>query len=352
MKPKNKILIVDDNPANTTVLKEILKNRYQIKKAPSGEKAIEMVSDFKPDLILLDTKMTGIDGFETCSNIRSIQQTTSTKIIMISSDGSVSERLRCYKIGADDYMIKPFEEQELLAKVGVYLRLKSVEEIDQLKSNLLTFLHHETNTPLNSIIAPVETLLENEDMSPQDRRKWLEMNYQSALRLQSLLEKAMTLCAIKSGKLKFNFELADLCSVVRDSLVKVKTRASNRGVKIDLQLPDTAMTRIDREQITRVVTTILDNAIRFTPEEGAIEIGLSVDSTYFNLVVTDKGKGIHPDYLPFIFDEFSDPGMKYHSQGHGLSLAIGKHIIEQHNGIIDVRSVIDNGASFIIKIPV
>ena len=352
MKLQNRILIVDDNEINTAVLRDILEEHYQVATAFSGEEALGIISSFRPDLVLLDIMMPGIDGFETCRRIRANPNLNRSKIIMVSGKGRVSERVKGYDMGADDYIVKPFEVDELLAKVRVYLRLKSVEEVDDLKSNLLTFLHHETNTPLNAIIVPVETLLEDENMDARTRRKWLEMNYQSALRLKALLDKALTLCAMKSGQVTFNFERADLCSIIRDAVIKVDSEAAERKIDINLHLPETALTVLDRIQMTRVVTILLDNAIRFSPSGKCVDVQVSVDAKYFNVGVTDKGKGIHPDFLPHIFDEFSDPDFKYHTAGHGLSLAIAKHIMQEHNGRVEAESTPGNGAKFIAKIPV
>ena len=352
MKPQHRILIVDDNETNTAVLKDLLEENYAVDIAYSGEQALQIIPDFRPDLVLLDIMMPGIDGFETCERIRSNPNLNRAKIIMVSGKGMVTERVKGYGLGADDYIVKPFEVEELLAKVRVYLRLKSVEEVDSLKSNLLTFLHHETNTPLNGILVPVETLLEDDNMDAPSRRKWLEMNYQSALRLKSLLEKAMTLCAMKSGQVDFNFETADLCSVIRDGMVKVDAKSKEKNVPIDLGLPDTAMTQLDRIQMTRVVTIFLDNAIRFSPEGKGVDVKVSVDSKYFSVRVRDQGKGIHPDFLPHIFDEFSDTDFKYHTEGHGLSLAIAKHILFEHNGRIEVESRLGHGATFTAKVPI
>ena len=352
MKFEHRILIVDDNKINTTVLKDLLEENYFVKIAYSGEQALDIITQFRPDLVLLDIMMPGIDGFETCKRIRSTPNLNRAKIIMVSGKGFVSERVKGYEVGADDYIVKPFEVEELLAKVRVYLRLKSVEEVDDLKGNLLTFLHHETNTPLNGILVPVETLLDDEDMDAASRRKWLQMNYRSALRLKSLLEKAMTLCAMKSGQLDFNFEIADLCSVIRDAIIKVESKAKKRNVSIELKLPNTAMTMLDRVQMTRVVTILLDNAIRFSPEGKCVNVQISLEKEYYCLKVQDHGKGIHADFLPHIFEEFSDPDFKYHTEGHGLSLAIARQILLKHKGLHEAESTIGAGATFTAKLPV
>ena len=103
--------------------------------------------------------MPGIDGYETCLRICANPKLKHAKIIMVSAKAMVSERLQGYDACADDYLTKPFEEDELLAKVRVYLRLQSIEEIDQLKSDLLSLVSHETRTPLNGIIGPRKVIL-------------------------------------------------------------------------------------------------------------------------------------------------------------------------------------------------
>jgi len=127
MNTQNKILIVDDNATNIAILEETLADLYGLKAAKSGEEALAVAEDFRPDMILLDVMMPGIDGFETCRRIRANPVLNHVRIILVSGKTQVSERLKGYEAGADDYITKPFEEEELLAKVRVYLRLKPID---------------------------------------------------------------------------------------------------------------------------------------------------------------------------------------------------------------------------------
>ncbi|OQY54535.1 MAG: hypothetical protein B6245_21135 [Desulfobacteraceae bacterium 4572_88] len=128
MESKSKILIVDDAPSVLSFLSDILMPHYTVETASSGEDALEVLLKFRPDMVLLDVIMTGLDGYEICRKIRADGSFGFIKIIMISVGTTLKERLRGYEAGADDYIGKPFDDEELLAKVRVFMRLKSVED--------------------------------------------------------------------------------------------------------------------------------------------------------------------------------------------------------------------------------
>ena len=119
MEVKKRILVVDDDPDNNTIMEELLGGDYHVKIATTGEEALEIALDFLPDIILLDIMMPGIDGYDVCRRLREHSTLQYAKIIMVSAKAMVSERLKGYEVGANDYLTKPFEEDELLEKVRV-----------------------------------------------------------------------------------------------------------------------------------------------------------------------------------------------------------------------------------------
>jgi sigma-B regulation protein RsbU (phosphoserine phosphatase) len=121
---KKKILIVDDVEINVEILKELLEEQYALATANSGQQCLEKISRFKPDLVLLDIVMPGMDGYETCRRIKSDPQSETAHILLISSKTSVESRLKGYEVGTDDYIVKPFDNDELLAKIKVQIRLR------------------------------------------------------------------------------------------------------------------------------------------------------------------------------------------------------------------------------------
>jgi two-component system sensor histidine kinase/response regulator len=352
MPHRDKILIVDDNPTNVVILEEMLDDKYQLATAASGEEALVIVSDFRPDLILLDLMMPGIDGYETCRRIRASPALCHTKIIMVSAKAMVEERLQGYEAGADDYVVKPFEVEELLAKVRVYLRLKTVEEVDQLKSDVLTLLGHETSTPLSTIITPVQLLLTEEDLSAAERTDLLHMVEQSATRLQHLFGQVLTLSKLKAGQCDFELLPVDLNDVVQSAVSIVAQQAAERNVRLEQELPEATITMLDLGQMLGVVTAILENAIRFSPAKGCVIVRVQRDASCCWMTVTDQGPGIEPQRLPYVFDEFPETDIDHHTVGMGLSLAIANRVVLAHNGTIEVESTQEVGTTFTVRIPV
>ena len=351
VQPRSKILAVDDNVIDIITIEKLLGERYDLRTATTGENALEIAADFQPDIILLDNMMPGLDGGQVCRQIRADSGLRHTKIIMVSGKSMVSERIEAYQAGADDYITKPFNEDELLAKIRVYLRLKSVEEVDQFKTNVLTLLSHEARTPLNSLIAPAEMLMSGDEIDAEEHKLLIEMVHSAARRLHRFFENVMLLSSLKSGKWQFNPEPADLCEIVHEAVCDVATKAAERKITIEEKFEACPTVSLDQQQIKRAVTAILDNAIRFSPQGWRVAVCLWCHNGDICVSVTDRGAGIDPDYLPYVFEELSDPDIDHHSQGQGLSLAIARQILQRHNGTIVAESTQGSGTTFTMQLP-
>ena len=351
MSAKPRVLGVDDNPRNLNILRKALGEGFQFTAAASGEEALEVARRYRPDVVLLDIMMPGLDGYETCRRLRALPELSSAKILLVSAKGMTAERLEGYSAGADDYVVKPFEPAELLAKVRVYARLKSIEEVDHLKSNLLTLLSHETRTPLTLILSPVSLLLDSGDLSAR-QRELLAMVEEGARRMAALVDKVAFLSQLRQRAIPFQDAVADLGGIARDAAERVRARSVEAGVQVVVEIEGPAPIEGDAGHLGRAVDALLDNAIRFSPNGGIVRVRTVVSQTRAALTVSDSGPGVDPSVLPRLFEEFAIADIDHHKSGHGLSLATACLIVEQHGGTLRFdQEASPNGATFRLELP-
>ena len=217
-----RILIVDDNPVNCEICQEILEEFFTLKVVHSGEEALAVVPEFQPDLILLDVMMEGIDGLEVCRQLRESTRSW-VKIIMLSAKVHRDDRVCGYEAGADDYVTKPFDSEELLAKVRVHLRMKHVEVIDDAKCRLLQVLQHGNRTPMKQILVNSDLLCSLQDpASEQERQQAAETIRHSAKRLHEWLASGELLVSLMTRRTKPSFKQVKLDSCISDVIQKSK----------------------------------------------------------------------------------------------------------------------------------
>jgi signal transduction histidine kinase len=346
----NKILIVDDEQSSVRLLDRVLKNKYCLQSASSGEEALLVIPEFRPDLILLDIDMQGMNGYETCRRIREDKNWGLIKILLVSGYSKVEERLKGYEVGADDYVAKPFDNSELRAKVDVFMKLKRVEEVDNIKSDLLSLFAHETRTPLAGIIG-ISELLAMDTSLPKDTIEHISHIYKNAVDLYRFVEKAALLSNLKNG-----MRLQCIAGSVKQHLARIAserdTAARQKDITVTVDCPKDIELWADWNTLDEVIGYILDNAVKFSNRGGSVMTRADMKDNFCTIEIEDHGKGIDPKWIDTVFNEFSIKDLMHHQQGQGLSLAIAKHIVELHSGEISVTGKPGEGAVFTVRLPV
>ncbi len=248
--------------------------------------------------------------------------------------------------------LKPFDPHELRAKVKVYAQLKSLQEVDRLKTNILCLLNHELRTPLNGVIGPLQLLMRKRDLSPLKQQEFLETAYRSVTHLNELLDKAMLLVELKAGLRELQLISGQLEEIVRQCIEDVTPQALERNINIKLDVDCQASIHADRALLGRAVVTLLENAIRFSPTSESVSVSVCENDSDICLIVQDRGQGIEAAILPELFEGLVITDSLHHRDGQGLSLAIASQIMRGHGGRIDVESQLGTGSIFTLRLPV
>jgi two-component system, sensor histidine kinase and response regulator len=345
-----RILIVDDHPRNIAILQKIFSHEYRTASATSGEEALRLAPSFVPDLVLLDIMMGGIDGYETCRRLRALPELARTKVIMVSARALADERLAGYEAGADDYVVKPFDADELIAKVRVFLRLRSAEELEHVRGSILTLFNHVTRTPLTTVLGALDLALDDASASDELQRL-LRTAREGAVRLNQYVDRLTWLHQLTNGKVDEIRRRESLRELALAAIDGLSHAAAERGVAITVALDRDAETDVDADQVRQAIAAVLENAIHHSPEGGTVTVALEVQGDEARLVVNDQGSGIPVEFLPHIFDGMMVPDIRHHHSGLGLGLATASVIARGHRGVLTAGNAEGGGARFCLALP-
>jgi len=386
---KMKILIVDDDPTNVALLEEMLTdNGYtRVKSIMDSRLALDACRDFGPDLVLLDLKMPHVDGFTLLESLRSGTNEKFLPVIILTADVNRESKRRALRAGATDFLLKPFDQTEVLLRMGLFMERRTTEDElrrqkenaetanaakDQLvgmlkqelqcqkenaeaaraaKDRFLAMLSHELRTPLTPVLFWASGTSEEPDLNTEirDGLKMICRNVELEVRL---IDDLLELSRISRGKLKLQLRVADVHEVLQHAIDIVRNEVQDRPFEFSLALEASPRELlVDAPRLQQVFWSLLRNACKFTPEKGAVSVrSYTSSANALTIEISDNGIGVASEFLEKIFDPFEqvDP----QQDGLGLGLAITKAIIEMHGGKIHARSGgLGKGATFIIELP-
>ena len=345
---KATLLAIDDDAIIRDTYQAILENHYNLHLASSAEEAMNFL-DAHPrvDLILLDIVMPCMDGYETCRRIRDNPRFSNIKVILVSSKMMLEDKLRGYEVGADDYITKPFDASELLAKVKVFLRLKTAEEINTIKTNFISLLHHETRTPLTGIFGYTALLQQSANLTAQEKHFLDEIQRCGETLLRSC-EKTLLLSDLKSGIIPVERSRVPLSMYFSDYQQKWHARAADQRCQLQIIGAEGLWIDADPKLFGIVIDTLLDNATKFARESTVVEVTAKTSDDRLRVEIANTGEKIPPERQEDIFNELSVQDVAHHHEGQGLSLALARRVVEAHDGTLTVANHAD-GPVFIIN---
>ena len=330
-------MIVDDDPRNICILEELLCDDYSISTAENGEQALSIIDEVQPDILLLDIMMPGIDGYEVCSRVKASEATMNIKVILVSGKAMPEERIRGYESGADDFVIKPFDIDELSAKINVFAKLKSMEEVTKLKSDFLSLISHEVGTPLNHIIGLSDLLVRQGDLNTATREAVVDMG-DAAHSLSQTVNNILFLAKLKQEKLSDYIEM-DARNLVLDIIQLLGDPPSELDIKFEISntLRITGNFELIEKLFVNLFSSTMNTAegtvlCRVQPKDKASQPGVEFAIEY-------KAEQLDEKQMDKFFDPFYIEDIMAHSQGTNIIMGICQQIVAMHRGDISIRNM-------------
>ncbi|MBF0102644.1 MAG: hybrid sensor histidine kinase/response regulator [Desulfobacterales bacterium] len=361
------ILIVDDVPENIQVLASTLKKEgnYHLAFAQNGKIALSLVKKNPFDLILLDIMMPEMDGFEVCKLLKNDPLTCGIPIIFLTAKTEQESIVQGFELGAMDYVTKPFNTAELLARVKTHLSLKdtqdalkrseqSLREANAAKDKFFSIIAHDLKNPFSTLLNSSKMLLTYFDTYNDDKKKkFIQLIKESSENTYKLLDNLLQWSRIQTGKVSCQLKPVDISVIAIDTMQLLSHSAETKGIKLQSVIHEKTIVYADTNMITLIFRNLIANAIKFTPTGGKVSMDSKTVEGFEEISIMDTGIGISEKDQEMLFRidiHFSKPGTS-NERGTGLGLILCKEFIQQHGGRIWVVSEPGKGSQFMFRLP-
>lgn len=365
--PPATILVVDDNEANRLLARGTLEDEgYRVIVADGGAEAVSLFEREAPDAVLLDVRMPEVDGFAACGKIRALPGGADVPVLFLTALRDVDTFDHALRAGGDDFLTKPVRPAELVVRVQTALKLRrmSVElrehyalmkqQRDDLlrlqlqKERLTAFVVHDLKNPVNVMDLHAQVLLREKGL-PASARESASRIRAEARQLNRMILNLLDLSKADEGKLIPNLSTVDLRATVEEMFAELDARASSRKIVLHAAI-EVDRVIADADLLRRILTNLVDNAIRYAPEGSTVEVSTAASPAGTEIRVADEGAGIPREKREKIFDPFVQIESGAESSvrsGRGLGLAFCKLAVEAHGGSIGVE---DGGPRTVFRV--
>ena len=374
------ILVVDDTPQTLQLLVAILSGaNYTVRPADSGALALASVLAYPPELVLLDVNMPEMSGFEVCRQLKQNPATQAIPVVFLSGLTDLDDRVQGFQLGAVDFVAKPFQRDELLARVSTHLQLARLQKdltsevakqtrdlqgayqelakASRLKDEFLSTMSHELRTPLTAVIGMAQ-ILHAGAYGPLNREQAeaIEVVEGSGRKLLQMINDILDYIQVDAGKVELQLEQCPVVELVNSVLESIRSKATQKNITLSCQFyQHESLLWLDMRHMRRILLILLDNAVKFTSSGGNVGIIVrnSIVQHRIEFEVWDGGPGIAEADLPKLFKPFLqlDGGLNRSHEGSGLGLALAGKLARLLGGEIRVTSQLNAGSRFIVSLP-
>ena len=362
------ILVVEDHEALLNAVRDILESEgYSVSTAGDGMEALDEMAQCQPDLIVADIMMPRMDGYTFYKEVRKRPEWTPIPFIFLTAKAEREDILRGKGLGAEEYITKPFDPEELVVSVNARLgrahdiRQATRAQFDELKRQIVTILGHELRTPLTYIQGYTELALEDAyGLSPNELETFLMGIQKGADRLNALVEDLLLLVRIDTGRAEEEFEATaflhpELTSLIAQTSRKHADQAREKGVTLHVELPDSLPPVFLCEPFfVDALGRVIENGIKFADrKDGQVIVRAREAEDTVRIDVIDNGIGVAEEKIAHLFERFQQIDREQmEQQGVGLGLPIAQELIGLHDGEIEVESELGHGSRFTILLPI
>lgn len=369
---KRLILIVDDLPENLQVLAgHLIEQGYEILAATNGPRAIALVRNRKPDLILLDIMMPDMDGFAVCAELKADEHSADIPVIFITARTDTEDVLHGFELGAVDYVTKPFRATELLARVRTHLELKAsrdlfstynkqlerisrhLRRLNEDKNRFLSIVSHDIRGAFGNVISVSRLLTDSEPVDDEEAGQLLTDIGIEAEHMISLAENLLNIDAIERREIQLRSETVETQGLLDFSIQAHQMASQAKNIRFLLQC-DGAPIRGDLTACRQIVSNLVSNAVKYSSPDSRVWIEARRDGDgWVRVSVRDEGPGISGEDQKKLFRPFTRLTRQADSIEHsiGLGLSIVRLMAEGMGGTAACESQPGNGATFVVRLP-
>ena len=362
---KPRILIVDDMKSSLLHMKQILseKENYQVATAENGKTALKKARAQKLDLILLDVVMPDMSGFEVCRELKRMPQTEDVPVIFLTSKNDQESILEGFNCGAVDYVLKPFLDEELMARTKVHIQLNRIQKqlilskekaemATNAKSLFLANMSHEIRTPMNGVVGMVEALKSTK--LDEEQQEFLEIIDISSENLLSVINDILDFSKVEAGQIEFENISFNIHDSIEEAIKMLTFKTNQKNLYLNFNFDKSIPQFLigDPLRIKQILMNLINNAVKFT-SKGGITIYCKLLSIVertveLKVLVMDTGIGVSPEIKNKLFKSFTqaDASTTRKYGGTGLGLAISKSLTKMMDGEIGVDSEEGKGSTF------
>ena len=361
-----KILIVDDVVSNVLLLKILLSNeKFQVCTANCGNACIEQAKKEHPDLILLDVMMPDINGFDTAVILKKDPETADIPIIFLTALNTPADLVKGFQVGANDFLTKPFNKEELVMRVVQQISLVAAkriiiqqnEELKRTISNrdkMYSVIAHDLRSPMASIrmVLNLAVSVVSPEMVGQEIFDLLDKANRETEEAHDLLDNLLKWTKSQTGRMNVVYQDMDLNEVVPGVVDIFVMIAEMKKVKLQF-LPNEEKfeVRADNDMIKTVIRNFISNAIKFSHEDSSIEVFITRQDDFAKISIRDHGVGIAPDRIEGLFHKGETTYGNGGEEGSGLGLQLCADFARKNGGDVMVESVLGEGSTFSCLIP-